>query len=35
MAADPLTPLDIAATVHTTAVTTGTGSLSALVTYVL
>ncbi len=33
MAADPKTGLDICATVHTTAVTTGTGSLSATVQY--
>lgn len=35
MAADPMTGLDICATVHTTAVTTGTGALSALVTFTL
>lgn len=34
MAADPGTGLDICATVHTTDVTTGTGALSALVTYI-
>jgi hypothetical protein len=35
MASDPGGLLDIAATVHTTDVTTGTGKLGALVTYVL
>lgn len=35
MAADPGGLLDIAATVHTTDVTTGTGALAALVTYTL
>lgn len=33
MASDPKTGLDICATVHTTDVTTGTGSLAALVQY--
>lgn len=35
MTSDPKCTLDICATVHTTDVTTGTGALGALVTYVL